>query len=202
MRALVELNADHESGAARERSAALIHPRTDAAVGRMTHPRRHRRQPRPCGGTGRTAGGGMLPPPPPSPRGSVRRLRAVERVPLLPPPVCWLAPYTSCSLSLIANPQTTLTVVCMRRVRTTRAEPGAALTAGGSATIARSVSITGGGAGGPFQRHLHQRQHRVSARHRRGVAAARPTHRQRATGAGELLFRTCREGCNGCADGV
>jgi hypothetical protein len=107
---------------------------------------RHRRQPRPCSGTGRTAGGGMLPPPPPSPRGSVRRLRAVERVPLPPPPVCWLAPCTSSTLSLVAP---TLTVVCRRRVRTTEAEPGVALTAGGSVTIARSVS-TGGGGGAPF----------------------------------------------------
>jgi hypothetical protein len=87
------------SGAER---AAPIDTRTDAAVGRMTHLRRHRRQPRPCGGTGRTVGRGMLPPPPPSPRvpppsprGSVRRLRAVERVSLPPPPVCWLAPCTA-----------------------------------------------------------------------------------------------------------
>ena len=159
--------------AQRERSAALMHPRTHAAVERhlcraiVASPvhavAQAAQQVEVC----------SIPPPPPSPRGSVRRLRAVERVPLPPPPVCWLAPCTSSTLSLVAP---TLTVVCRRRVHTTGAEPGVALTAGGSVTITHSVSITGGGAGGPFQRHLHQRQHRVSARHRRGVAAARPRH--------------------------
>ena len=52
-------------------------------------------------------------------------------------------------LSLVANHSPTPTVVCRRRVRTTGAEPGVALTAGGSVTIARSVS-TGGGGGAPF----------------------------------------------------